>query len=363
MLFSDYIRGDELPKSLILEGGNVQIKSEAAQHIDLTTHKRDDVSGLIMKSLVAINQAFKEDMGLYLWKPSYLKQGEVFSGSTKHFFDKAITAEEFVKHKKSVGDIDLMVDENMKEQIRAFLEANEDKSFEHLTMIGSKPAGDQTITLWKLDPTGINVQMDFEFVGFHNEKPTEWSQFSHSSAWEDLQSGIKGAFHKLLMTSLMGHKKVDSILQMKTKQKEIKASLNALSIKGLRKKFEKIGEQDGKPVIRETGSKDWVTNFYAIMQEVFSIEATASDVEKFYTFNGILALMKAHLDKDKIEKILESFAEKLWGPEAQGLYRGEPNRDFEEKSTAFHFAEDKLDVTYDAEELEKLQVEYYSRYK
>lgn len=363
MLFSDYIRGDQLPKTFLLEGGNVTIKNIPAEQINLTKHERDNVSDLIMKSLVKINQQFKEDMGLYLWKPSYLKQGEVFSGSTKHFFDKSIAAEDFVKHKKSVGDIDLMVDANMKEQIKSFIDSIEDQTFEHLTLIGSKNASDQTITLWKLDPTGIHIQMDFEFVSFQNEKPVEWSQFSHSSAFSDMQLGIKGAMHKLLMTSLMGHKKVDSILQLKTKRKEIKASLNALSVKGLRKKFEKIGEEDGKPIIRETGSKDWITNFYAIMQEVFNVDATVKDIEKFWSFKGILELMKEYLDKDKIEKILESFAEKLWGPEAQGLYRGEPNRDFEEKSTAFAFAEDKLNITYDIDKLEKLQVEYYGRYK
>lgn len=363
LTFVEFLRGDELLPNYLKEGGNVRIGEHEAQAIDLKNHERDVVSELIMKGLVKINQAFKDDNNLYIWKPGVLKNGDIFSGSTKHFFDSNIATEDFLKHKKSVGDIDLMVDEELKSRIETFMEHHVDEEFEHVKLIGSKKSGDQHITLWRLEPTGINVQMDFEYAAFKEDKPTEWSRFSHSSSFEDMENGIKGAFHKLLMTSLLGHKKTDAILQMKTKRKEIKAGLQALSVKGLRQKYEKIGDEDGKPVIRETNSKDWVTNFYAIMKEAFDVDATAKDVERFWSFVGILELIKKYMDRKKQKAVLESFAEKLWGDGAQGLYRGDPNKDFDEKMVAYRFGEDKLGVSMDKDDLEKMQKDFYENYK
>jgi len=349
--------------TILFEGGNVVIDGNEAQHINLEDHDRDIVSDLIMKGLVKLNQSFKDENGLYIWKPTVLKDGKIFSGSTKHFFDQRIATEKFLKHKKTVGDIDLMVDENLKAKIRGFVESHKGEEFASLHLVGSKAAGDQTITLWKLEPTGINIQIDLEFVAFEVDKPSKWSEFSHSSAFEDIEVGVKGAFHKMLMTSLLGHKKTDSILQMKTKQKEIKAGTNALSIKGLRRKYEKIGEQDGKPVIRETGSKEFNTNFYDIMKEAFGYDAKEEDLKHFWSFTGILKLMKEHLEKHEIHKILEDFIERLFGPDAQGLYRGDPNRDLDEKMVAVNLAQKKLGIKFDDFRLHQMQDVFYSKYK
>jgi hypothetical protein len=256
-----------------------------------------------------------------------------------------------------------MVDEEIKELLKSFLDRNEDEEFKQLKYIGYKSSGDQFITLWKVLPAKINIQMDFELVPFEKDKPTKWSEFSHSSSYHDLEQGIKGAFHKILMTSLLGHKKADSIIQMKTKQKEIKAGIHALSIKGLRKKYEKIGEQDGKPVIRETGSKEFITNFYEIIKEVFNKEADEKDVEDFYSFDGILKMIKKYLGLHEIEGIMDDFVERLFGAQAQGLYRGEPNRDLDEKMVALNYAEKELDTKFSKDKLETMQKDYYSKYK
>lgn len=363
LTFASFLQEDKIPKSFLLEGGNVQIDGHAAQHINLADHDRDIVSEVIMKSLVEFNQAFKEDTGLYIWKPSVLKDGKIFSGSTKHFFDSRIPTADFTKHKKSIGDIDLMVDENLKTQLRAFVSAHKGESFGTLELIGSQPSGDQTITLWKLEPMGINVQIDLEFVEFLKDEPTEWSEFSHSASFDDMEIGIKGAFHKLLMTSMMGHKKADAILQMKTKQKDIKAGTHALSIKGLRKKFEKIGELDGKNVVKETGSKEWNRNFYDILKEIFGKEASADEVKMFWSYTGMIKLIKKNMPKDDMKKVFDEFLERLFGEEAQGLYRGDPNRDLDEKMVAVKYAKEKLNVDLDQHKLERMQKSFYEKYK
>lgn len=361
--FSVFLNEEKLPKSLLLEGGNVQIGGHSAQHIDVEQHDRQAVSDLIMKGLVEFNNTFKDEYGLHIWKPSVLKDGKVFSGSTKHFFDQRISAELFKKHKKTVGDIDTMVDVNLKSQVKDFLEAHKDEEFGPLQLIGHKLSGDQTITLWKLQPTDINIQIDLEFVEFQDSKPTPWSEFSHSSSFSDMENGIKGAFHKILMTSLLGHTKTDSVLQLKTKEKDIKAGTHALSIKGLRKKYEKIGMKDGKPVIKETGSKEFNTNFYEILKHAFDIDATEEDVTDFWSFIGILKLIKKHLQLEKRQKVLDEFVDRLFGEGAQGLYRDDPNRDLDEKMTALKLAQDKLGIKYDKVALDKLQRDFYSSYK
>lgn len=360
--FTEYL---EMQKDsfILSEGGNVVIKGKAAQAIDVEKLDRTAVATAIMKGLVILNAEFKKMYGLNIWFPHTLKAGKVFSGSAKHFFDVSIPTETFIKHKKTVGDIDLMVDETLKVKVRDFLNNPPTKDFGTLEFIGHKDAGDQNITLCHLKEFDINIQLDLEFVPFNGSEPSEWSKFSHSSSWDDMKQGLKGAFHKLLMSSLMGHKRADSILQMKTKQKEITASLHALSIKGLRKKFEKIGMQDDKPLIRETKSKNFITNFHDIFKEVFDIEVTEPDIELFWSFDGILKLMKKHMSEKQIKIILAAFVERLFGEGAQGLYRDEPNRDLEEKMIAVNYAQNKLGISYPATKLKKLQKQFYSNYK
>ena len=350
-------------KQFLIEGGNVVIKGQAAQALDLSKIDRDATVKSILSGIEEINKAFKSEYGLYIWSPSVLKSGKIFSGSAKHFFDLSIPTETFSKHKKSVGDIDLMVDETLKDKVRDFLNNIPTTDFGSLKFIGHKLAADQNITLFNLPDLRINIQLDFEFVPFSGNEPSEWSRFSHSSSWDDMKLGLKGAMHKLLMTSLMGHKRADSILQMKTKQKEITASLHALSVKGLRKKFEKIGTQDGKPLIRETNSKDFITNFYEIFKEVFNIEPTEEDVKLFWSFDGILELMKKHMSEKQIKIVLEAFIERIFGEGAQGMYRGEPARDLEEKMIAVDYAQEKLGIKYPPVKLKKLQKEFYENYK
>jgi hypothetical protein len=352
-----------ISEEFIAEGGNVKIKGQLPESVDLSKHDRNEVVKAFKKSITKLNGQFKLDKGLNLWKPSTLAGDKIFSGSTKHLFNSEIEENKLKKHKSVFGDFDLMIDIEMLDQLREFLQDNEGKTFENLELIGSKAAGDQQISLWKFLKFDIRIQIDFEGVEFKNFEPTEWSNFSHSSPFEDTVNGIKGVFHKLLMTSLMAPKKVEAIEQMKTKQKEIFSGTHALSIKGLREKYKKVGEQDGKPVFVDTKSKDFVTDFIDIFQEVFGKKPTDVDIKKFWSFKGMIELIKKYCDDKERETIVESFIEKLFGKTAQGLYRGDNNRDLEEKMVALHFLEEKLDVDIHKDKLTDMQDVYYKRNK
>lgn len=348
-------------KELLNEGGNVVINGESAHSIELTKHDRDIVVKDIKEALSKLNKDFKQETGLYIWKPDVLAQNKIFSGSTKHLFDETVSTDKLEKVKPTFGDVDLMIDIDLKDQIKTYFDAHKFHHYKKLTFIGYQPSGDQLITLWKYHDYGINVQIDFEGVDFKDGEPTQWSHFSHSSHFDDTVKGIKGVFHKHLMTSLMAPKKVESIEQLKTKQKDIIAGTHSLSIKGLRQKFEKIGEQDDKPVLRATDSKDYVRDFNEIFKEVFGRDAKESDIKKFWSFDGMLDLIKKYMDIHEREKVVESFVEKLFGPKAQKLYREDFEKDLKEKNQALQFLEDKLDIEFNQDKLTDMQKVLYKK--
>lgn len=352
-------------RQILLCGGNVIIDSEEASSIDLNVHDRATLIKDIKEALTKLNSAFKTETGLNLWKSSLITDNEIFSGSTKHLFDIGIDEKKLKKYKSTFGDVDLMMDLELKNQFKDFIDSQKNKEFGELKLIGHKVSGDQIITLWKIDKLDINVQMDFEGVQFKDGEPTEWAHFSHSSSFEDIANGVKGAFHKLLLTSLMAPKKAEAIEQMKTKQKEIIAGTHTLSVKGMRQKYEVLGthEETGKPLVKETGSKDFITDFAEIFKTVFGKNPTDATVKKFWSFKGMLELVDQFMDKHEKEDVVESFVQKLFGTDAQALYRGDNNRDLEEKMTALRYLEDKLKVDIHPEKLQDMQDVFYSKQK
>lgn len=363
LTFKQFISHD--PDQMIFEGGNVIIDGEEAGSIDLEKHDRKVVVDLIKKSLTKLNSQFKLKNGLYLWDPKVLKDNLIFSGSTKHLFDEGLIDDELKKHKSKFGDVDTMIDFNLKEQLRDYFDKQTDGDYGSLEFIGYKPSGDQLISLWKFKKYKINIQIDFEGVEFKDGEPSEWSHFSHSSPFEDLVNGIKGAFHKLLLTSLMAPKKVEAVEQMKTKQKDIIAGTHSLSIKGMREKYKIVGHNDdGKPIMVDTKSKDFVTDFIHIFREVFGkYPEQDADVKKFWSFKGMLELIKKYMDLNEREEVIKSFVEKLFGDAAQSLYRNDNNRDMEEKMQALNYLSDMLNVDINNDKLVSMQEVYYKKNK
>jgi len=366
LTFKQYISEDS--ENLIFEGGNVQINGEEAGTIDLEIHDRKDVTKRIKRSLSKLNDAFKLQNGLYLWKPQVLTDNLIFSGSTKHLFDEAIADDHLKDHKSKFGDIDTMIDETLKKTLKEFLEKHNSEKFGDLELIGTKTTGGQIITLWKFEKYKTNIQIDFEDVEFTAEgEPTEWSHFSHSSPFEDLTSGIKGVFHKLLLGSLMAPKKVDAVEQLKTKQKEIIAGTHTLSVKGMREKYKVIGKHEsGKPLVMATNSTEYIRNFIEIFYEVFGkYPEPKPDVKKFWSFKGLIELIQDYMERNQIEDVRESFIEKLYGKGAQSLYRNDNERDAEEKQIALDYLSDELKIDTDTDELRinDLKKVYYKKKK
>lgn len=331
---------------ILLEGGNVVIDNQEATRIDLKKINRTEIVSLLVVGLDSINRAFEKQHGLPLWNEDLFKSKEFLSGSAFHFFNlQKISDSEFAKVKSSVGDIDTQVDGNMNKSIVDFLNSNRGKKFGPLTLIGFKTSAGQHITLWRLDKYGINVQIDLEMVDYGADgKPTPWAQFSHSSAWDDLKVGIKGVAHKYLMQALNARGLHDLVIKGKTarsKDKIAKSSIMTFSVThGLRQRLEPVKDEEGKhvhvnglPAYHElsTAESKGNTNLEQIFKAYFGEDPTPQDIKDMSSFVGLEKLIARYYNKQEQVIVVDAFINKLWGQGAQGLYRGDKERDYHEK--------------------------------
>lgn len=368
--FEEYAEG-----AFLIEGGNVQIGDVAAERIDLNRIKRSEIIPKLDDSLREISKAFEEQFGFPLWKKAILQSREFLSGSALHFFKTdVIDDESFVAAKDTVGDIDTQVDGDMASQLETFLSGHKGQTFGDLIYVGFKKSPAQLISLWTSKTFEINIQIDFELVGYEDGRPTSWAQFSHSSHWEDLAEGIKGVFQKYLFRSLTHLTTKDIVILPKTprgKEKILNTNMMAFSVdKGLRDKYAPVMEggkqvmKDGKPVYQEleTANSKYVTDLDIIYQTLFKKTPTPRDTQELFSFLGIIRLIRSNFSTTIQNQIVETFSELLWGRGAQGLMRGDPLGDLKTKKVSFNYLIKNIgSKTIDA--FKPKINEYYKNYK
>lgn len=364
-------------KKILNEGGNVEIDGIAAQRLDLNKISRSKVVAEIDKALKIINSTFNKMYGVPLWSPELIANKEFLSGSAFHFFNVKIPDDQFTKVKSSVGDIDTMVDKDLAEKAKDFLTKATGKQFGPAKLVGFKPSPgqDTLISLWQFNDPPVAVQVDMELVDYDKGSPTEWSKFSHSSAWEDLSAGIKGVFHKYLLRSLTHKDAKDRYIQMKTKLKKVNASDLAFAVTGgVREKFAPvIDPKTKKPAVADDGLGIYKEipasegNYTTDIKGMFTLligRKSAKGEEKYLgSFVGVLELINKYFTQEDKNKITSAFMALLFSPAAQQLYKGDPATDKREKEIAFKKLVETLKVSVDKNELAKTLADYYSRYK
>jgi len=323
----------------------------AAERIDLKRLSRTDVVNSLRVGLHAINEAFLKYAGFPLWSSDLFASGDFLSGSAKWFFDlSSVSDEDFVKKKSSVGDVDLQVDGAAMSIIDGFLGSiSAGTKVGNLKFVGFKYAVDQFISLWETD-FGQNVQIDFELVEYVGGKPTPWSTFSHSSAWEDLEQGIKGVASKYLMRALTARNSKDLILLKGKKQvpTKVHSTEYVASLKGIRNRLQPVMDGDthrhidGLPVYTEVPSvgAKYFTDMDVFFNILFDTNPTDQDLKDVNSFVGMIEITKKYVkDRGEQKRILDRFIEILFGKGAQGLYRGRVGRlqDFREKSVILRY--------------------------
>jgi len=352
---------------IITEGGNLQIGDVAANRID--SSKRAQIVPIIDSALSAINAAYqKANNNIPLWMPSLLASKKFLAGSSFHFFNRLeISDADFAHVKRTVGDIDTQVDQNMGDQVRNWLgnlpPSTQIGPAQFVGMDAKDPA--QVLTLWKFpdivvtDTEGkeipITIQIDMELKPFDSGSPTSWAQFSASSEWNDLSQGIKGVFHKWIIRSLGSLTQETFLLRKigarKTTEKPTTDNMISFAVKskeggGLRQKYQPVIDpntgqpeiKDNLPVYTELPTTGYEQNISNIFTTIFGDRLPEQQVKKlepkFWSFIGIIELMRDYLNPDEQQRVISSFLDIVFGKGAQRLYKDNLKQDLSEKNAA-----------------------------
>lgn len=353
------------PLPYLMEGGNVSSKSpgwkgaddQAAEEIDLKLHNRDFMVKQLRKLFAAQNKSFRETMGKYIWAPSLLTSGDMFSGSSVHFFNiKKINTEDFLNKlkKTKVGDIDTQVDQNLGDDLATWLESIIGQKVGNGVLLGFNSA---LSSIWLLDDPVVRVQVDYELGPYDSKtkKPTEWFAYSHSSHYDDMEVGIKGVFHKYINRALVqAHqtKKYVAKVQkrgVKISDEPIQDSNYSFAVTsaqggGLSLKYRPyLDPQTGEPATKknipimqyiETADRHYVQNLDQQFELMFGRKRTEADRKMQGSFVGTIQLMNKYLKPEQNRAVVEAFYDILFGAGAQMITKDDPQRDRDTKFAA-----------------------------
>ena len=349
-----------LESKVLLEGGNLSINGHEAQHLDLKVTNRSYMVPKLNNLLNAINNAYAKIFKEPLWSPELLASGEFLSGSSLHFFNvKGIDDETFVAKKPTVGDIDTMVDKEKELNLQDFLNGYQNKKIGPATLLGFQRGNEQFSALFEMKDPPVKIQIDFEFVKFDKGRPTDWARFSHSSAWEDLQAGVKGVFHKWLIQAFTSLTRREFYLRKMVgrgklrKEEDVLTTDNMFSFAvsskeggGLRAKYEPVMDgnkplmKDGLPVMTAAPTSGYEQDIGQIFSKILGEKLTPQEAKalanNFWSFTGLLQVMNKLMSPEEKQQVLTGFLDKTIGPGAQGMYKNNPDKDISEKTTAIN---------------------------
>ena len=352
-------------KTVINEGGNVSSQSpgwqgaadQEAEEIDLKIHNRDFMVGQLRTLLAAQNESFKAAYGKYIWDPKLLQSGQMFSGSSLQFFDvKGVNTQDFINKlkKTKVGDIDTQIDQNMGDEVTAWLKSIIGKKVGNGTFLGFNSS---LSSIWLLDDPQVRIQVDYE-LGPYDPKtnaPTEWFAYSHSSHYDDMAAGIKGVFHKYINRALSqaqtSTKYVARVLKKGVKISDAPVTDSDYSFAvtsaqggGMSVKYKPYMdpatgqpmEKDGVPVMQllEPKDRDYIQNLDQQFQINFDRKRTAADQKLQGSFVGTVQLMNKSFTPEQNEAVARAFLDILFGPGAQMITKDDPERDRDTKFAA-----------------------------
>ena len=261
-------------KQYIVEGGNVKIDNVGANPISITPENRKQVTTDVAGFLHGLNNTHKLQHGSHLFgeNGSAISNGTAFSGSTHHLFDKKINDQDFAHYKPVVGDLDVKVPREHLAALSDHLQPG--KSYGAYTVVGHKKSADGYNALIKHDNGQVH-QIDFEGSDYDNKGPSEFDKFAHSSNWDDVKAGIKGAHHKILLNAVGGDKHKFSILHG-------------------------LGNR--------TGDVNWTKDKKQISSSLFGNNAPAENLDSFH---GVVQNIKNHIPADQHQAIYDKYKDSV----------------------------------------------------
>ena len=375
-------------------GGNVTAlmkdgTSTHAEKIPLKRIGRTNFIKVIRNFLIDINSKFEKDYNTKIWKNEEdILSGFVFNGSTSFVMDPTFD-DEVINYKQNIGDIDIIVPKTIKDKLWTFLDKFEGKQITNgVIYMGSNKKtissiGEQinAVFLIEFGELIVPCQVDFEFLEFENDKPTEWAKFSHNASFDDAKHSIKAVHHKYLLRALIGGTSIrtdivvatskstyNNIILSKSKVHENPRMLKFSVGRGVRTAYQPLVDQCGeivkindKKVYQEipTSKCEFVTNIQQIFKLAFG-KVESKDLPKFYSFVGLVELMKKYLTKKQIDSTINRYVELLWGTKqrAQELEVNNSDLDFEVKNAGYEYLKDNINFKFDSNLID----EYYRNY-
>jgi len=199
----------------------------------------------------------------------------------------------------------------------------------------------------KLVKKKLAIQCDFEFVQVGDDgMPTPFSHWSRSSAWKDIEQGIKGVSHKRIIGA------IDYIFQstlniQKGKKKPVvkkeTVHMYAWSVqRGIRPKYKLIDAKNDIWEMIPPKDGTYTKDIPEIFNKLFRKKGTKKDLEKFDSFVGIIDIIQKYFNKKDQNKAVDAYVKAMIDKGSQKLYRDDPVTDWEVKKSSFDYMDKKL---------------------
>lgn len=250
------------------------------------------------------------------WTDANISTGEIFNGSSQYVFNPELTDSDITTVKKTIGDVDVMVDEDFREYLIRYLNTINKKEFKGF--VYNKNI-DQIHSVFRI--FGVNCQIDFEFTKFNDGSPSEFSRFSHSSSFLDAEYGIKAVFHKFLIgavtyTTSQNILIADSNGKIVNDGKQPKFAVFSV-VDGFKIKYKPLYDRIRQEFVTRFGLQVFVknkspysTNVKRFYKYLFNVD-NLDNFEKFWSFIGVCELIKQTFTRDKITEIHNKFCDML----------------------------------------------------
>lgn len=338
-------------------GGNAKIANVSAMHVNLQSTSRQQICDEIEQFLQVVNQEVAESTGDPIWQvlPSPLK---VLSGSTQFLFDPAISTSVLTAEYPIFGDIDIQVPEicatTLSKWVATLPATNKFKC------IGMKPGNSQIVTLWEFVSLQLTLQVDFEFVQYNGNEPSEWSQFSRLSSFDDvLFLKTKGVHHKWFLQSLTRANLDTFNVLTRNEISKVEDCHYSLAITskeggGLRRKYVQLPIEDDRVFVSAPCARyiqDCSLIFETLLGDGYD---HTRHFNMLRSLHGAVILANQLLTAEQKMKVFVAFAEKCFGSSSQVIMRNNKMLDFEMKQFAINYLSKEFDfpqVVFRAKEL------------
>lgn len=297
-----------------------------------------EIMNFVYNEIIFLNNSIKETYNIDLFKNIDSKDeflNKVLSGSSLLLLNEP----EITRYKNVLGDIDVQVNKDLKEEIINSLQKN--KNF-----IGGIYCIKQYITLFRIPSLNKIIQIDFELVDVDESGfATDWNRFARSSNILDIKNNIKGVFHKYLISS------IDYAFTDEPKKHEYAFSVDY----GLRKRFDDLGNE-----LKKT-EYVYTNDIKIIFENLFRNKTF--DINKVYSFVGLIEIIKEHMNNKQKCKIIEEMIYKLWGKGSQKIDKYNILNDISIKMNALTYMYENIDVkNKHINKLKKLEEKLKTKY-